>query len=202
MGWDAVDVRTDVEAPAESRSRGRTRVLVVDDHRTFAGLLSRALDAEPDLVCVGHAQDAGQAVEAVGRLAPDVVLMDLRLPDQDGITTTADITSRDPDIKVLILTAHASPAELTRAGAAGASGLLSKDGTLDDILASWPHPRPDSSASVSEHQRGTRPVDTRTDLAAGRGFGRADSSSTGGRRPDAARHPSSWTPRLPPIRSP
>lgn len=130
-----MDVRTlDVDAPAEPVARTRTRVLVVDDHRTFAELLSRALDAEPDLECVGHAQNAMQAVEAVARLAPDIVLMDLRLPDQDGIATAAELTARDPDIKVLILTAHASPAELTRAGAAGASGFLAKDGSLDDVL--------------------------------------------------------------------
>jgi hypothetical protein len=63
----------------------RTRVLVVDDHRTFAELLARALDAESDLECVGHAQDSGEAFAAVERLRPDVVLMDVHLPDRDGI---------------------------------------------------------------------------------------------------------------------
>lgn len=111
-----------------------TRVLVVDDHRTFAELLSRALDAEPDLDCVGHSLTAEDGIAEAIRLTPDIVLMDLHLPGRDGISATAELTSRDPDLKVLILTAHASPMELTRAGAAGASGFLAKDGSLDDVL--------------------------------------------------------------------
>ena len=60
--------------------------------------------------------------------------MDLHLPDRDGISATAELTARDPEMKVLILTAHASPFEMSRAGAAGASGFLAKDGSLDDVL--------------------------------------------------------------------
>ena len=112
-----------------------TRVLVVDDHLTFAQLLSRALDAEPDLECVGHSLNAEDGVAAAVSLAPDIVLMDLHLPDRDGISATAELTARDPEIKVLILTAHASPVEMSRAGAAGASGFLAKDGSLEDVLS-------------------------------------------------------------------
>lgn len=111
-----------------------TTVLVVDDHRTFAELLSRALDAEPDLECVGHAADSSEALAAVPRLLPDVVLMDLKLPDRDGISTTAMLTRDYPDLKVLILTAHASHADVVRAGAAGAAGFLAKDGFLSEVL--------------------------------------------------------------------
>jgi DNA-binding NarL/FixJ family response regulator len=113
---------------------GLTRVLVVDDHRTFAELLSKALDAESDLECVGHAQDSAEAITAVLRLRPDVVLMDVHLPDRDGISTTAELVRDDPDLKVLILTAHASLADIERAAAAGASGFLAKDGSLTEVL--------------------------------------------------------------------
>lgn len=112
----------------------RTRVLVVDDHRTFAELLSRALDAEYDMECVGHAQDSAQALDAVDRLRPDVVLMDVHLPDRDGISTTADLVRDHPDLKILILTAHASLADVERAAAAGAAGFLAKDGSLIEVL--------------------------------------------------------------------
>ncbi|MFW5471484.1 response regulator [Knoellia sp. CPCC 206435] len=113
---------------------GRSRILVVDDHRTFAELLSRALDAESDLECVGHAQDSAEALSEVARLRPDVVLMDVHLPDRDGISTTAELVAAHPEIKILILTAYASVADIQRAGAAGASGFLAKDGSLSDVL--------------------------------------------------------------------
>jgi DNA-binding NarL/FixJ family response regulator len=112
----------------------RARVLVVDDHRTFAELLSRAVDAEPDMECIGHAHDASEALSVVALLAPDVVLMDIHLPDRDGISTTAQLVEAYPDLKVLILTAHASLADIERAASAGASGFLAKDGTLSDVL--------------------------------------------------------------------
>ena len=112
----------------------RTRVLVVDDHRTFAELLARALDAECDMACVGHAQDSGEAFAAVERLHPDVVLMDVHLPDRDGICTTAELVRSHPELKVLILTAHASLADIERAASAGASGFLAKDGSLVEVL--------------------------------------------------------------------
>jgi DNA-binding NarL/FixJ family response regulator len=111
-----------------------TTVLVVDDHRTFAELLSRALDAEPDLECVGHAIDSSEALAAVPRLMPDVVLMDVNLPGRDGISTTAELTRAFPHLKVLILTAHASQADISRAGEAGAAGFLAKDGSLSEVL--------------------------------------------------------------------
>lgn len=111
-----------------------TRVMLVDDHRTFAELLARALDAEDDMVCVGHATGSDEALQMVEELLPDVVLMDLELPGRDGISATAQLTARHPELKVLILTAHAGAAELTRAGAAGACGFLAKDGSLDEVL--------------------------------------------------------------------
>jgi DNA-binding NarL/FixJ family response regulator len=113
---------------------GRTRVLVVDDHRPFAELLARALEAESDFECVGHAQDSAQALVAVERLNPDVVLMDVHLPDRDGICTTADLVRDHADLKILILTAHASLADVERAATAGASGFLAKDGSLLELL--------------------------------------------------------------------
>jgi DNA-binding NarL/FixJ family response regulator len=110
------------------------RVLLVDDHQTFAELLKRALDSEDDVECVGHARNGSEALQLAQRLDPDVVLMDLELPDGDGITFTADLVSWNPAVRVLILTAHAGPGEFTRAGAAGACGFLAKTGSLDELL--------------------------------------------------------------------
>ncbi|MFC7491063.1 MULTISPECIES: response regulator [unclassified Knoellia] len=114
---------------------GPTKVLVVDDHRTFAELLSGALEAELDITCVGHAQNSEDAFELVARLRPDVVLMDVRLPDRDGILTAGRLVAKDPNLKILILTAHATLTDIDRAASAGACGFLAKDGALVDVLS-------------------------------------------------------------------
>lgn len=119
---------------AATRPSAPTRVLVVDDHRTFAELLSRALNAEPDLECVGHAQNSNEAQVAVARLHADVVLMDVRLPDRDGIRTAAELVTDHPELKIIVLTAHATLADIERAAAAGVCGFLAKDGSLADVL--------------------------------------------------------------------
>lgn len=110
------------------------RVLVVDDHQTFADLLSRALAEETDLTCVGHVNRAGEAAAAIDLLEPDVLLMDLHLPDGDGITTAAEAIRRRPELRTLVLTAHPSLAEVERGIEAGVCGFLAKDGSLDDVL--------------------------------------------------------------------
>jgi DNA-binding NarL/FixJ family response regulator len=109
-------------------------VLVVDDHQTFAELLALALEAEPALRYVGHARDSAEATRLVAELKPDVVLMDVQLPDVDGLTTTERLIADRPDLRVVVLTAHTDPALVTRAAAAGAAGFLPKDGALRDVL--------------------------------------------------------------------
>lgn len=122
-----------LSAPTEAPD-ATIRIVVVDDHRTFAELLSFALEAESDLTCVAHAQSVEEGRTVVRRERPDVVLMDLQLPDGDGIDATVQILREDPQVRVLILTAHPNPTEMARAGAAGASGFLAKDGALDEVL--------------------------------------------------------------------
>lgn len=109
-------------------------MLIVDDHSTFAELLAGALDREPDLSCVGHAPTAAEGVALAGQLRPDVVVMDLRLPDMDGFAGTQQIQQVSPDSVVVILTAHAGADLIARAVAVGASGLLPKDGSLSAVL--------------------------------------------------------------------
>lgn len=110
------------------------RVLVVDDHQTFAELLAIALQSEPSLSFVGHAQTSAEARELVERLRPDAVLMDVELPDLDGIKTTEQLIADYPRLRVIVLTAHAEPSLVSRAVAAGACGFLPKGGALGDVL--------------------------------------------------------------------
>ncbi|MGJ7441910.1 response regulator [Aquipuribacter sp. MA13-6] len=111
-----------------------TTVLVVDDHSTFAELLGGALDREPDLRCVGHATSAAQALEMAVSLRPDLVVMDVRLPDVDGFIATERVLEAVPTTTVVILTAHASTELVHRAASSGASGFLPKDGALSVVL--------------------------------------------------------------------
>jgi DNA-binding NarL/FixJ family response regulator len=131
----SVAVQDEVAWPAQvDAASGRITVLVVDDHLTFAELLAIALQAEQSLSYVGHARTSAEATDLVSRLRPDVVLMDVQLPDLDGISTTELLVAEHPQLRVVILTAHAEPSLVARAAVAGASGFLPKDGALRDVL--------------------------------------------------------------------
>ncbi|MDQ5839576.1 MAG: response regulator transcription factor, partial [Chloroflexota bacterium] len=110
------------------------RVLVVDDHSTFAELLTGAIDREPDLVSVGHATTGATGVAMFVKLRPDVVLMDLQLPDIDGFGATAQIVAISRSVRVIMLTAHVTATVVAKAAASGVCGFLSKDGHLADML--------------------------------------------------------------------
>ena len=112
-----------------------TRVLVVEDQQTLAGALHIAIDAQPDMDCVGAVPTAEDAVALAAASSPDVVLMDIRLPGTDGIEATRQVKAACPRVRVLILTADATPARLAAAAAAGASGFLAKDSPFPDVLA-------------------------------------------------------------------
>lgn len=111
-----------------------TRVLVVDDHATFADLLALALSNEADMECVGSAHSVAEALLRVEQSSPDIVLMDVRLGDEDGIAATAVLALRHPDLRVVVLTAHADSDLMHRAAQAGACCLLSKNGSLAEML--------------------------------------------------------------------
>jgi DNA-binding NarL/FixJ family response regulator len=109
-------------------------VLVVDGHQTFAELLGVALRGQPDLRYVGHARNGEQAIRLAAELRPDVILLDPELPDADGIAIAEMLRHRQPDTRVVILTASNEAALVGRATAAGAAGFLSKNGALGDVL--------------------------------------------------------------------
>lgn len=112
-----------------------TRVLVVEDQQALAGALEIAIDAQPDLDCVGAVGTIEEAVPLATAQSPDVVLMDIHLPDVDGIEGTRRIRRSRPEARVLILTGDATPDLFTVAAEAGAAGFLAKDTAFPDILA-------------------------------------------------------------------
>jgi len=109
-------------------------VLVVDGHQTFAELLGVALRGQPDLRYVGHARNGEQALRLCAELRPDVILLDPELPDADGIAIAEMLRHRQPNTRVVILTASNEATLVGRATAAGAAGFLSKNGALGDVL--------------------------------------------------------------------
>lgn len=109
------------------------RVLVVDDQAIVRDGLVTVLSLVPDLEVVGEAADGAEAVVAVERDRPDVVLMDLRMPGVDGPTATARITAAHPEVGVLVLTTFADDDSIVTALRAGARGYLTKDAGRTEI---------------------------------------------------------------------
>ncbi|TFD01457.1 response regulator transcription factor [Cryobacterium sinapicolor] len=104
-----------------------TRVFVVDDHEVVRLGLAGLINAEVDLEVVGEAATRRQAVDRVAATRPDVVVLDVRLPDGSGIDACRDIRSRDPDIRCLMLSAYDDDAAVRAAVLAGASGYVLKN---------------------------------------------------------------------------
>ena len=112
----------------------RTQVLIVDDHRSFAGALMIAIDHHDDLHAMEAASSVAEAIAAVEASTPDVVLMDIRLPDGDGIDAVGRIRELSPDARVLILTGHTDVEVLARAASVGASGFLPKESSIGTVI--------------------------------------------------------------------
>jgi DNA-binding NarL/FixJ family response regulator len=110
------------------------RVLVVDDHPAFRKALTSALRLVEDIEVAGEAGGGVAACEGAAALQPDVVLMDLSMPDLDGIGAMKRIHESKPDLPVVILTAHADPGVEREAREAGASGFLAKGTGLHDLV--------------------------------------------------------------------
>lgn len=114
---------------------GPIRVLVVDDHEVLATSLAHVLDAEPDMVSVGVAGSIEKAKSMVQTTAPDVVLLDHRLPDGEGVAAVAELRALRPGVKVVVLTASAADHVLVAAIEAGVSGFVSKTRSLGEVTS-------------------------------------------------------------------
>jgi DNA-binding NarL/FixJ family response regulator len=111
-----------------------TRVLLVDDHEVVRLGLMTLINDQPGFEVVGEAGNAAEAVRAVERLRPDVVLMDIRMPGEGGIEATRQITERFPATRVVMLTSFADDELVVRAIRAGAAGYVLKQVGNDELL--------------------------------------------------------------------
>jgi DNA-binding NarL/FixJ family response regulator len=112
---------------------GSISVLVADDQSIVRDGLVTVLTLLDDIAVVGSARNGREALELSRRLRPDVVLMDLRMPDLDGADATAALLAELPRTAVLVLTTYADDVSISRALRAGARGYLTKDASRDDI---------------------------------------------------------------------
>lgn len=110
------------------------RVLVVDDHPVVRDGLRGMLDGQPDLEVVGEATDGLAAVTAVAEFAPDVVLLDLRMPVLDGVGAIKRLAVEHPAVRVLVLTTYDEDNDIVRAVEAGATGYLLKDAPREELF--------------------------------------------------------------------
>lgn len=110
------------------------RVLVVDDHPAFRKALSSALAMIDDIEVVGEAAGGLDACAEAERIKPDAIVMDLSMPDLDGIGAMRRIHEHSPEVAIVILTAHADEGVERAALEAGASGFLAKGSGLRDLV--------------------------------------------------------------------
>ena len=110
------------------------KVLLVDDHEVVRAGLRGMIDAQPDMTVVGEAGTSEEGVRQVGFDSPDVVVLDVRLPDGSGVEACREIRSRFPEVKVLMLTSFADEEALMAAILAGASGYVLKRVKSDDLV--------------------------------------------------------------------
>jgi DNA-binding NarL/FixJ family response regulator len=138
MDWDATPDRGSTESGAHVSGRtGSVGVLVVDDSRVFRRGMARAVRVHAGLELIGEADGGEVALAAIDRLRPDVVLLDLRMPDLDGLEVLDRIRDLDPPpaCRVLIVSASLDEEIERAAGAAGAAGCVSKELARADICA-------------------------------------------------------------------
>src|SRR6201992_1861696 len=112
----------------------KIRILLADDHTILRAGLKMMLNAQPDMEVVGEAQDGRQAVQEAQRLQPDVILMDITMPDLNGIEATRQIKRVLTEVKILVLTMHENDEYVFQALRAGASGYMLKEAADTELI--------------------------------------------------------------------
>jgi two-component system NarL family response regulator len=109
------------------------RILIVDDHPMVAEGIQSILESYDDIEVVGTCYTAREAIDGVAAAAPDVILMDLNMPDMSGLTATEIILEKHPQTRILVLSMHDSPEYISTALSHGALGYILKDVPTDEI---------------------------------------------------------------------
>ena len=121
--------------PHASSNTKLIRILIADDHLVYRIGIRNLLGSEPGFDVVGEAPDGAQAIEAYRALRPDVLLLDLRMPQKNGIEVVQTIRREDPSAKVLVVTSYQTEEEVFQVLQAGALGYVLKDVGRDTLVA-------------------------------------------------------------------
>lgn len=153
----------------------RIRVLLVDDHELVRQGLNIFLKTSAKIVIVGEARDGREAIRMVGLHRPDVVLMDLAMPEMDGIVATRSIKAEHPEVEVLVLTSFIDEEKVLDALSAGAAGYVMKDvgpvelvRAIQAAAAGQVYLSPAAARYVANHVRPRREPDSPPDSLTGR----------------------------------
>jgi DNA-binding NarL/FixJ family response regulator len=141
-----------------SAGTARIRILAVDDHPIVREGIAALIAIQPDMILVGQASDGREAVQQFRTHHPDVTVMDLQMPEMNGLDALIAIRSEFPDAKIIMLTTYRSDTQIVRALKAGAQGYLLKNALhkelLDTIRAAYAGKRtvsPEASLEIVEH---------------------------------------------------
>ena len=125
-----------MKQPSTPRPRvSPARTIIADDHELARAGLRSMLEGDRGLTLVGEASNGREAVALCRELQPDLALLDVRMPDMDGLAATREIRQTCPQTRILIVTTHANPDYLLAALKAGAAGYVLKDVTRQDLLS-------------------------------------------------------------------
>jgi two-component system, NarL family, response regulator NreC len=133
---DYIKAHTATDAPMRPQgSLEKIRVLLADDHTILRAGLKMMLNAQPDIEAVGEASDGRQAISEAEKLSPDVIIMDITMPECNGIEATRQIKRLLPEVRVLILTMHENEEYLFQTLRAGAAGYMLKEAADTDLIS-------------------------------------------------------------------
>ena len=110
------------------------KILMADDHPVVRAGIRGMLETQPEFQVIAEAENGREAFEQIGKLKPDVVLMDLRMPEMDGVEAIGKIKEKYPNINILVLTTYDTDADIVRAVEAGATGYLLKDAPREELF--------------------------------------------------------------------
>lgn len=120
--------------PPQAAAAPKIRILIVDDHAVVRQGLRTFIDLQDDMIVIGEGSDGVEAVDLAGRLLPDIILLDLVMPQMDGIEATTKILAHNPQSRILILTSFGEDNKVFPAIRAGAQGYLLKDIAPNDLI--------------------------------------------------------------------